>query len=81
MRNHLTNIRDQIIEKQFDGKLCDSDIELFRQWEPNLNENESKHLVLEGTDELIGLAERIQSRFPSIISDIYNNNTFKVFFL
>lgn len=78
MRNHLTHIRDDILEHQFDGKLCSSDIELFRRWEPNLSENESKHLVFEGTDELIGLAERMQSRFPNILSDIYINNTFKV---
>lgn len=74
---HLTNIRNDIFDKR-NPKLCPHDIERLRSWASQLNADEEKYLAYEGNDELLDLAERIQNRFPSILSEEYNEEFYKV---
>lgn len=77
MNTDLYRFKDQIIRK---GRLCDMDRELFKSWESHLSEDEEKNLVAEGEDELIDLAERYQKRLPDLLSDQYDNSTYRVMF-
>lgn len=75
MNTDLYKFQDQIIRK---SHLCDKDKEAFTAWESYLNEDEEKNLVAEGEDELIELGERYQMRFPDLLSEQYDNSTYKV---
>ncbi|XP_059618260.1 multiple inositol polyphosphate phosphatase 1 [Phlebotomus argentipes] len=74
IKTTLTQYRDIILEK---GEFCDRDLERFRTWNFQLDDDEQKFLVPEGEDELIELAERIQNRFPDLFFDQYDNSTYK----
>lgn len=75
MNTDLYKFKDQIIRK---SHLCDKDKKAFTAWESYLNEDEEKNLVAEGEDELIELGERYQMRFPDLLSEQYDNSTYKV---
>lgn len=75
MNTDLYKFKDQIVQK---GLLCDADKNLFKDWESLLSEDEEKNLVAEGEDELIDMGERYQKRFPDLLSDRYENSTYKV---
>lgn len=75
----IMRIRDEIVENQQTRQtMCDHDLDLFRQWDSPLSEDAQKDLVMEGIDELIELAERMQNRFPNVLSDIFSNATYRV---
>lgn len=75
MNTDLYKFKDQILSK---GLFCEEDKALFKSWESNLSEDEEKNLVAEGEDELIDLGERFQNRFPQLLSEQYDNYTYKV---
>lgn len=75
MNTDLYSFKDQIIEK---SGLCEDDKDAFRSWESYLSEDEEKNLVQEGEDELIDMAERYQKKFPHLLSETYDNSTYKV---
>lgn len=80
MRFHSIEMRDNILRAQKTAAtLCESDLALFRQWEPKLHEDDQKKLVLEGADELLNMAERMQNRFPKLLSDTFTNTTYRVY--
>lgn len=58
--------------------MCEADLDLFRHWEPELHIDDQKKLVLEGADELLYMAERMQNRFPKLLSDLFSNDTYRV---
>ena len=74
MNTDLYRFKEQILQK---GQLCDTDKELFKSWESFLNEDEEKNLVAEGEDELIEMGERFQKRFPDLLTEQYDNSTYK----
>lgn len=79
MRSHAIEIRDNILRTQKTANtLCEADLDLFRYWVPELHVDDQKTLVLEGADELLNLAERMQNRFPKLLSDTFTNNTYRV---
>ncbi|XP_051168153.1 multiple inositol polyphosphate phosphatase 1 isoform X2 [Leptopilina boulardi] len=49
----------------------------FTKWKVTFDLNQSKTLAEEGENEMIDLAERFQSRFPSILIKNYDNTTYK----
>lgn len=77
INNHLTSIRNEIFEKR-KPNLCPKDFERLRSWNSQLNVDEEKHLTLEGNDELLQLAERIQNRFPLLLPEQFSENFYKV---
>ncbi|GAB0096331.1 multiple inositol polyphosphate phosphatase 1 [Sergentomyia squamirostris] len=74
MKTTLTEYRDVIVKR---GKFCEEDLERFRSWNVQVDEEEQKFLVPEGELELIELAERLQRRFPDLMFDQYDNFTYK----
>lgn len=79
MKNRLIEIRDQIVESH-SSKICFNDLLNLRAWNPEVDPKEAKFLVMEGEDELLELAERFQNRFPSLLSDVYHNSSYRVSF-
>lgn len=77
MNNRLIEIRDQILESP-NSKICFNDLLHLRTWIPEADPKESKFLVMEGEDELLELAERFQNRFPDLLTDVYDNSSYRV---
>lgn len=76
MRTDLDRFKDIILNNSL---LCDSDKSLFKPWKCELKEAKEKLLVYEGEIELLEMAERFQNRFPGLLSEFYDNSTYKVF--
>lgn len=80
MSTRLVEIRDAILENLPEGntEIQNFDLDLFRAWSPKLEAKDEKKLTHEGEDEMVLLAERLQSRFPGIFTSIYSDSAFKV---
>lgn len=48
-------------------------------WKLGFTKNDMMNLAKEGENEMIDLGERYQSRFPTIMPEIYNKRSYKVF--
>ncbi|XP_044758615.1 multiple inositol polyphosphate phosphatase 1-like isoform X2 [Coccinella septempunctata] len=79
MNNRLPQIRDLILKHNTISSevLHNSDLMAFQKWDAKLHKKDSKKLTHEGQNELINIAERMQSRFPSLLSNIYSNTSYK----
>lgn len=51
---------------------------LFKQWKLQFAQRNMMKLTPEGENEMIDLGERYQARFPSLMPEIYSNETYKV---
>lgn len=60
----------------YSGKLCNEDE--IKSWNPHKEIDDTKRLTSEGEDELLALAERMQLRFPNLLSQPYENTNFLV---
>lgn len=58
------------------GKLCNEDE--IKLWTVNKELDDTKRLTKEGEDELLGIAERMQLRFPHLLNQPYENTNFLV---
>ncbi|XP_041977537.1 multiple inositol polyphosphate phosphatase 1-like [Aricia agestis] len=67
-------ILSQNIEKVI---LSKEQLKIFENWDINLSPEEQKFLTYEGQDEMILTAERMQKRFPKIITEEYSNKTYQ----
>ncbi|XP_018323869.2 multiple inositol polyphosphate phosphatase 1 [Agrilus planipennis] len=72
----LSHIRDQIIQNKHLLNKTTKCINGFDKWHMDVKELEAKNLRLEGEDEMVLLAERMQKRFPEILSHIYSNTSY-----
>ncbi|KAJ8975347.1 hypothetical protein NQ317_000275 [Molorchus minor] len=79
INNRLPDIRDFILENDNlpNGFIKNRDLDLFQKWEPTLNAESKKKLTREGREEMLLLAERMQSKFPELFDNIYSNTSFK----
>lgn len=59
-------------------QLIDDVATLLSEWKVTFTEDDIKNLTEEGENEMIDLAERYQSRFPSLMPEVYDNQTYKV---
>lgn len=59
--------------------MSQSDIELFENWRPKVNENDARKLTAAGAREMAKLAKRMQARFPDALPPIYSNTSYSVF--
>ncbi|XP_019875531.1 multiple inositol polyphosphate phosphatase 1 [Aethina tumida] len=76
--NRLPQVRDLILENaKPDGNLHERDLDLFRNWKSRVDEEDDKKLRQEGEEEMMLLAERMQSRFPEVFDHIYSNTSYK----
>lgn len=54
------------------------DAALLAAWRITFTEEDIMKLTEEGENEMIDLAERYQSRFPSLMPEVYDNRTYRV---
>lgn len=64
--------------KQSKTECTEEDIDLFKEWKITFTEDDVMKLAEEGEDEMIDIGERYQSRFPTLMPEIYDNQTYKV---
>lgn len=78
MKNRLPQIRDLLLEKikSPTDMIRGRDIDQFRKWKSKFQEDEEMNLAPEGEEEMIILAERMQSRFPEVFDKIYSNTSY-----
>ncbi|KAJ8722584.1 hypothetical protein PYW07_003764 [Mythimna separata] len=74
----LVKLKYEILlqHEQGKGQLTDEQLNSFKDWKTSFNTEEESYLTLEGRDEMILLAERMQKRFPNAIKQRYSNKTF-----
>ncbi|ENN71133.1 multiple inositol polyphosphate phosphatase 1 [Dendroctonus ponderosae] len=53
------------------------DLDLFKKWKWTVKLEDEKKLTHEGEDEMLLMAERMQSRFPEVFENVYSNTTYK----
>ncbi|XP_057666688.1 multiple inositol polyphosphate phosphatase 1 isoform X1 [Diorhabda carinulata] len=53
------------------------DMDLLRKWKISLDPDEKNKLTHEGEEEMLILAERMQSRFPNLFDEVYSNTSYK----
>ncbi|XP_076232027.1 multiple inositol polyphosphate phosphatase 1 [Calliopsis andreniformis] len=75
----LPKLQEIILENYQQNKadITDDIASLLVKWNLTFTEDDIMKLAEEGENEMIDLAERYQSRFPSLIPEIYDNQTFK----
>ncbi|XP_011144551.1 multiple inositol polyphosphate phosphatase 1 isoform X2 [Harpegnathos saltator] len=69
-----------IILKNYDNgetRLSADDAALFKKWKPIFTSSDTMKLAIEGENEMIDLGERYQARFPSLMPEVYSNQTYK----
>ena len=64
--------------KESKTECTEEDIDLFKEWKITFTEDDVMKLAEEGEDEMIDIGERYQSRFPTLMPEIYDNQTYKV---
>lgn len=76
----LPKIRDKIVHNYYLTKtqLTSRQIKLFRNWRPIVSIEDFSKLTKIGASELFELAQRFQSRFPTLLTKEFNNDTFQV---
>ncbi|KOC67227.1 Multiple inositol polyphosphate phosphatase 1 [Habropoda laboriosa] len=57
--------------------ITEEDAALFKQWKISFNVDDIMKLTEEGENELIDLGERYQSRFPTLMPEVYDNQTYR----
>jgi len=79
MKYTLPFLQDVIIgaTEQGKSKLCSQDIESLKKWSPlDIEESEEKFLHPEGDLEMILMGERVQMRFPKLLTEDYHKEHF-----
>ncbi|XP_063973930.1 multiple inositol polyphosphate phosphatase 1 [Diachasmimorpha longicaudata] len=75
----LVRIKEGVI-KQCDSGNCGltkKQLKRLRDWKTDLKDGDEMRLTEEGENEMIGLGERFQERFPELMPEKYDNKTFK----
>jgi len=80
MIDELPQLQHIILENYKNGttSLSANDAALFKKWKPAVVLSDMMKLTTEGENEMIDLGERYQTRFSSLMPDIYNNETYNV---
>lgn len=68
LRNYENNITSLSVD----------DAALFEKWKLPLAQRDMMKLTEEGQNEMIDLGERYQARFPSLMPEAFNNQTYRV---
>ncbi|XP_066137495.1 multiple inositol polyphosphate phosphatase 1 isoform X2 [Euwallacea fornicatus] len=80
INKQLSNVRDLILNSESlpNDFVRNRDLDLFKKWKGNLDLEDETKLTHEGEEEMLLLAERMQSRFPEVFDNIYSNTTYKL---
>jgi hypothetical protein len=83
MKNNLPQLQKKIVKnlKKNNPKLFHDLIDNFNKWKLSFNDSDAMYLSDEGMNELIDLAERMQTRFPKLFVDDYSKDLYKVYIL
>lgn len=54
------------------------DLDLFKKWKFTMAIDDDKKLAHEGEEEMLLMAERMQSRFPDLFDSAYSNTSYRV---
>ncbi|XP_038215957.1 multiple inositol polyphosphate phosphatase 1-like [Zerene cesonia] len=75
----LQDLKYEVLLQHNSGKghLNSEQLKKLQHWTSDMPVEQEKYLTLEGQDEMILLAERIQKKFPSIVKQKYDNSTFQ----
>ncbi|XP_032457486.1 multiple inositol polyphosphate phosphatase 1 isoform X4 [Nasonia vitripennis] len=81
MIKKLPKLKKKIVQSnnQNNSELSHDTIEKFNKWTLSFDEKQTMILANEGENELIDLAERMQSRFPNILVDNYDPELYKFY--
>ncbi|VEN59243.1 unnamed protein product [Callosobruchus maculatus] len=79
MKERLPLIKQKILESNnFPNEYVKNrDLDLFKKWKPSVDPKDEKKLAHEGEEEMLLLAERMQTRFPHVFDNVYSNTTYK----
>ncbi|XP_072944034.1 multiple inositol polyphosphate phosphatase 1-like [Epargyreus clarus] len=79
MNSTLRDLKYEILlqHKRGKGQLTNDQLRKLEEWTSDIELDKEKFLTLEGQDEMVLLAERMQKRFPNAIKHQYNNKTFQ----
>lgn len=80
MLDELPKLQHIILKNYEEGRtrLSADDIALLKKWRPLFTSSNTMKLAPEGENEMVDLGERYQARFPSLMPEIYNNQTYRV---
>lgn len=80
MINELPQLQCIILENYENNitSLSTDDAALFKKWKLSITQRNMMKLAVEGENEMIDLGERYQARFPSLMPEAYNNQTYRV---
>ncbi|XP_026744266.1 multiple inositol polyphosphate phosphatase 1-like [Trichoplusia ni] len=76
--SNLLDLKYEILLQHENGKgpLSKEQLRRLEDWKQEHDVEQESYLTLEGQDEMILLAERMQKRFPNAIRERYDNKTF-----
>ncbi|XP_024878234.1 multiple inositol polyphosphate phosphatase 1-like [Temnothorax curvispinosus] len=79
MIDELPELQNVILNNYDKGatNLSADDAALFRKWRLSFARGHMMKLAVEGENEMIDLGERYQARFPSLLPEDFNNQTYK----
>ncbi|CAL1684595.1 unnamed protein product [Lasius platythorax] len=79
MINDLPQLQRIILENYENNitSLSADDAALFKKWKLSITQRNMMKLAVEGENEMIDLGERYQARFPSLMPEAYNNQTYR----
>lgn len=80
MIDDLPELQHVILQNYKNGatNLSADDAALFREWKLSFVRGNTMKLAVEGENEMIDLGERYQARFPSLMPEAFNNQTYRV---
>jgi len=80
MIDDLPELQHVILKNYENGatNLSVDDAALFRKWKLSFARGNMMKLAVEGENEMIDLGERYQARFPSLMPETFDNQTYKV---
>uniref|UniRef100_A0A6P7FWI8 Multiple inositol polyphosphate phosphatase 1 n=1 Tax=Diabrotica virgifera virgifera TaxID=50390 RepID=A0A6P7FWI8_DIAVI len=79
MLARLPEIRKLLVESTSlpNDHVKNRDLDLLRKWKLTLDVDDKNKLTHEGEEEMLVLAERMQSRFPELFDEVYSNTSYK----
>ncbi|XP_011170916.1 multiple inositol polyphosphate phosphatase 1 isoform X2 [Solenopsis invicta] len=79
MVDDLPELQHVILKNYANGviNMSADDVALFRKWKLSFAQGNAMKLAVEGENEMIDLGERYQARFPILMPEAFNNQTYK----
>lgn len=80
MIEKLPKLQEIILDNYQKNKtgITSEDAASFAEWRITFTEDDIMKLTEEGENEMIDLGERYQARFPTLMTEIYDNQTYRV---